>query len=72
ITPIPRGKWRHQLDSVSAEFQLFDGLARSYQTKTAIDIANELISTYPLVRKITRQVSSRFWFFLDIIHFGVF
>jgi hypothetical protein len=70
ITPIPRGKWRNQLDSVSAEFQLFDGLARSYRTKTAIDIANELISIDPLVRQITRQVTSSFWFFREILPYG--
>ncbi len=70
ITPIPRGKWRNQLDSVSAEFQLFDGLARSYRTKTAIDIANELISNDPLVRQITRQVTSSFWFFREILPYG--
>ena len=70
ITPIPKGKWRSQLDSVSAEFHLFDGLARSYRTKTAIDIANELISIDPLVRQITRQVTSSFWFFREILPYG--
>jgi predicted DNA-binding transcriptional regulator YafY len=55
---------------VSAEFHLFDGLARSYRTKTAIDIANELISIDPPVRQITRQVTSSFWFFREILPYG--
>jgi predicted DNA-binding transcriptional regulator YafY len=70
IIPIPNGKWRTQLDSVLAEFHLFDGLARSYRTKTDIDIANELLSIDPPVRQITRQITSTFWFFREILRYG--
>jgi hypothetical protein len=70
ITPIRGGKWRDRLDSVAVELHLFNGLARSYRTKSGIDTANELIQTEPPVRQITRQVTSTFWFFREILRYG--
>lgn len=68
ITPI-KTKWRSNLDYLSVELHLFNGLSFAYEAEPN-DTVNEWIPDQPQVRRVVRQISSTFWFFREILPYG--
>jgi predicted DNA-binding transcriptional regulator YafY len=62
-------KWRPNLDYLSVELHLFNGLSFAYAAKPN-DTVNEWIPDQPQVRRVVRQVSSTFWFFREILPYA--
>lgn len=68
ITPV-KGQWHPTLGYVEVEMHLFRGLAFAYKAKLA-DITNDWLKDKPQVRQVVRQISSTFWFFREVLHYG--
>ncbi len=69
IAPL-KGKWRNDLDTITVELHLLKGLAFAYRSKTQGDVTDEFLGENPPVRRLTRKVTSTFWFFREILRYG--
>jgi predicted DNA-binding transcriptional regulator YafY len=68
VIPL-EGKWRSQgLDTVEAEFLIYDGLAHAYESIPG-DKA-EWVAADPPTRKVIRPITSSFWFLRKVLPFG--
>jgi hypothetical protein len=63
------GEWCNKLDEITVEMHLFAGLAFAYQAKPEDDI-NEWLPDKPKVRRVTRRVSSTFWFSREVMQYA--
>ncbi|NJM67301.1 MAG: WYL domain-containing protein [Acaryochloris sp. RU_4_1] len=67
IIPIQQ-EW-HSLDAVEIEMLFAKGLAHAYEPRSE-DISSEWIASDPPTRKITRSITSSFWFIREILPYG--
>ena len=65
-----KASWRDRLDAVDVEMHLYGGLVPAYRSKQGADINVEKISTSPPVLKVTRRITSTFWFQRAILPYG--
>lgn len=65
-----KANWRDRLDAVDVDMHLYGGLVPAYRSKQGQDIAVEKVSVDPPVLKVTRRITSTFWFQRAILPYG--
>ncbi len=62
--------WRDSLDTIEVQLHLYGGLVPAYRSKQGRDIEVEKISLSPPILKVTRRITSTFWFERAILPYG--